>query len=130
MSQATEFGRFIDRSPSCPVSYGWAVSEVEGHRRVVVAATANLGPISELPDSKAARVAWIAIAASIPPSKETSPVGTPPEMRFRALPQPEQVESALKVLNQDDDSLAEFRAHKAYWDFLALNPGICPAGDF
>jgi len=57
MSQATEFERSIDRSPSCPVSYGWAVSEVEGHRRVVVAATANLGPIEKLQDSKAARVA-------------------------------------------------------------------------
>ena len=130
MSQATEYERSIDRSPSCPVSYFWAVSEAEEHKRVVVAAAANLDPIDELKDSKAAKVALVAIAASIPPSKESSPIGTPPETQFRRLQQPEQVESALRALNQDDDSLTQTKAKEAYWKLLVQNPDIWPAGDF
>ena len=128
MSQATAFEGFIDRSPSCPVSYVFAATESEGHKRFVLAA--RVKEFEKLTNSQSVQEAWVAIAASIPPSKETSPVGTPPEREFKAIPQPQQVATALKILDREDGLTAECVAHQAYWDFLATHPGINPAGDF
>lgn len=134
MSQATAFEGSISRSPSCPLSFVLAAAETEGHRRVFLAAHL-VGTLEKLKGSQDVKEAWIAIAASIPPSKESSPVGTPPERQFIVTPQPQQVESALKKINQQlspqqEALAAEHSGNEAYWNFLAQHPGIVPAGDF